>query len=627
MELEAEKKRRNFNQRDRERFLIGMIRVNFLKRLESAPNSLMLTLQRTVGKIDALIDRIDRYNGRQSNDAELKEETSPNDKDVEDDDDLIVSKGKKPFKLSELDVYQWREDLDRDRDILNEALRQVEAVTPERDGKLDKIKTLIRERAENPSLDQKGKECRKLIVYTTFKDTALYLYKQLAPLTKQLGLKMAMVAGSETHTQHGEKNFYAILDNFAPAARKSKDDESGGAGSAAGDLTKKKSHEAKLKFVRKLIAEGKDLVERPDWSKGNRCDTLRRIAMRLAFYGMPRDETLAAVRALAAKHGKDDDAEITRLVDDAFKQVDGAFKMPPSDDPGIDLLIATDCVSEGMNLQDCDRIVNYDIHWNPVRIIQRFGRIDRIGSQSRSIQMTNFWPTEDMEAYLKLESRVRSRMALADIAATGEDDPLDIQEEEQNAKKELTFRYKQLLKMKEEGAYMEELEDTPAMSDFSFARFVGQLNEYLRQQRYELENMPDGAYAVVKQDSGAEPGVLFFLRQTNANPETPDKTTSPVAPHYAVYVRDDGTIRHGCANAQQILDIFEAAAVGKTEPIQEMCNLFNMETDNGQQMERYDALIQSASKNTPRSLGDFRLITWLVVLDPDHERYQTRYGL
>ena len=548
-ELDDEKKRRNFNQQDRERFLIGMIRVNFLKRLESAPNSLMLTLQRTVGKIDNLIHKIDRYTARRSSDAELNEETAPYEADVEEDDDLIVNKGKKPFKLSELNVRQWREDLVKDRGILNEARRQVEAVTPERDGKLHKIKRLIRKRAENPSLDQNDKECRKLIVYTTFKDTALYLYKHLAPLAEELRLNMAMVAGDETHTEHGDNNFHAILDNFAPAARKGEN--------AAGD-------------------------------------------------------------------------------------------------PDIDLLIATDCVSEGMNLQDCDRIVNYDIHWNPVRLIQRFGRIDRIGSQSRSIQMTNFWPTEDMEAYLKLESRVRSRMALADIAATGEDDPLDIQEEQQNAEKELTLRYKQLRKMKEEGAYMEELEDAPAMSDFSFARFVGQLNEYLRQKEHELRGMPNGAYAVVKRGGGAEPGVLFFLRQTNADPETPDKTASPVAPHYAVYVQDDGTIRHGCANAQQILDIFEAAAVGKTEPIQEMCDLFNEETDNGQRMARYDALVQSAgahikaayddatnknmadgdsnfmlpvSDNAPRNLDDFKLITWLVILDPDDERYQTEYGV
>ena len=268
--------------------------------------------------------------------------------------------------------------------------------------------------------------------------------------------------------------------------------------------------------------------------------------------------------------------------------------------------------------------------------------------------MTNFWPTKDMEVYLNLESRVRSRMALADIAATGEDDPLDIQEELQLAEKELTLRYKQLRKMKEEGAYIEELEDAPAMSDFSFARFVGQLKEYLRQKEYELRSMPDGAYAVIKQEEGAEPGILFFLRQTNADPENPDKSASPLAPHYAVYVQDDGTIRHGCANAQQILDIFEAAAVGKTEPIQDMCDLFNMETENGQKMKRYDALVQAAgrhiksayedavrksmadgdsnfllpiTKNAPRDLNDFTLVTWLVILNPDEERYQTGYGV
>ena len=542
-QLDAEKKARNFNQQDREKFLIGMIRVNFLKRLESAPHSLKLTLQRTVDKIDILIERIDRYIGRPSNDQTLNEETSPYDEP--DDDDFIVNKGKNPFKMSELNVEAWRKDLLKDRDILNEALRQVKTVTPERDGKLDEIKRHIRRRAENPSNDKNGKPNRKLILFTTFKDTALYLYEHLAPLADELNLNMAMVAGDETHTKHGANDFHTILDNFAPIARKGKD--------AVGD-------------------------------------------------------------------------------------------------PDIDLLIATDCVSEGMNLQDCDRIVNYDIHWNPVKLIQRLGRIDRIGSDSVSIQMTNFWPTEDMEAYLKLESRVRSRMALADIAATGDDNPFEEETLTKSVQRELTFRDKQLLKMRTEIADLEELEDGPTMSDFSFAHFIGQLLEYLRQKEEELKRMSYGTYAVVKQDGEAKPGVLFFLRQTNDNPDEKDKTASPVAPHYAVYILDDGTIRYGCASARRVLEVFEAAAYGVTEPIQRMCDLFNRETDNGQRMARYDKLVQDAAahikaeyeaatyqnmadgdsnfmlpvfENAPQKLGDFKLITWLVILDPEHERYKT----
>ena len=179
-----------------------------------------------------------------------------------------------------------------------------------------------------------------------------------------------------------------------------------------------------------------------------------------------------------------------------------------SSEPEVDLLIATDCISEGQNLQDCDSVLNYDIHWNPVRLIQRFGRIDRMGSRNPSIHMHNYWPTNDMDVYLKLENRVQARMALADIAATGSDDPLT----DTDAQLELRFRDEQLLKLREEILDMDELADGPVMSDFTLDHFLAQLLRYLEKNRDMLEELPHGIYAITEAKASAiQPGVVFFL--------------------------------------------------------------------------------------------------------------------
>ena len=166
----------------------------------------------------------------------------------------------------------------------------------------------------------------------------------------------------------------------------------------------------------------------------------------------------------------------------------------------IDLLIATDCISEGQNLQDCDTVLNYDIHWNPVRIIQRFGRIDRIGSRNLSVRMINYWPTEDMEVYLRLQSRVEARMALADAAATGSEDPLNELAYEQ-AQMELNFRDQQLKQLREEVLDFDDLSDGVVLSDFTLDYFFTQLLRYLEDNKKELEATPSGVYAVTHDES------------------------------------------------------------------------------------------------------------------------------
>ena len=302
----------------------------------------------------------------------------------------------------------------------------------------------------------------------------------------------------------------------------------------------------------------------------------------------------------------------------------------------IDLLIATDCISEGQNLQDCDTVINYDIHWNPVRIIQRFGRIDRIGSRSQSVRMINYWPPQDLEEYLKLKSRVESRMVLADAAATGDDNPFDPGAAEQEA----TFRDAQLRRLLDEIPDLDDLEDTPSLGDFTFDDFISQLLRYLRANKDELEEMPGGAYAVVPANVAMPSGVIYCLKQTNASEDPNASYASPRHPFYLVYVGDDKSILIGCRSMRDTLDVFSDAAAGKSQPDNALCDLFDSETDNGGDMSHYFGLLKAAvqdigrenagtrrkdrkrrggSRNaarpTPaRGLEDFELVTWLAII-------------
>ena len=533
-ELADTRARRNFNQQDSEHWLAAMMRTNFLKRLESSAHSLTLTLERTIGKIDDLLGKIDRYQtGGQAAVPLTADDVLPD--DDEEDEEFSVGGRRQSYRLSELDVARWQRDLKQDKDTLDAVLRQVAAITPERDGKLREVKQAIRDKAQNPTLDRDDNPNRKLLVFTTFKDTANYLYGQLDGLVRELGLNMAMVSGDETRTDTGPNNFNAILSNFAPKAR-----------NRAGD-------------------------------------------------------------------GED-----------------------------IDLLIATDCISEGQNLQDCDTVLNYDIHWNPVRLIQRFGRIDRIGSNSKSVRMLNYWPTNDMDVYLKLESRVQARMAIADLAASGDEDPFT----EQDAQLELNFRDQQLLKLRDEILDLDDLSDAPALGDFTLDHFLTQLLRYLEANKDKLEAMPPGVYAVAPDGAGGEvqPGVVFCLRQSNAAElDSRRRAASPVHPFYLVYPRDDGSIRYGCANARQALAVFDAAASGHEAPLTELCDRFDAETNQGRDMSLYDKLLTGTlahirqshgatqaqglraggrrdfvlpkASETPNTGMDFELVTWLVIKD------------
>jgi hypothetical protein len=284
----------------------------------------------------------------------------------------------------------------------------------------------------------------------------------------------------------------------------------------------------------------------------------------------------------------------------------------------IDILIATDCVSEGQNLQDCDLVVNYDIHWNPVRIIQRFGRVDRIGSQNASISMVNFWPTAELDEYLDLKDRVQTRMLLADMTATGSDNPL-AQDEASEAL--LDWRIKQIHDI-QIGEFDFEAGDnqTIALSDFSFNDLRTSLKQHLQGQENRYSETPTGIYAVLASESFE--GSVFCLKALD---DKGKNHQNPRYPYFLITVQDDGRIRYGYKSVKSTLELLANLSIGITEPIIELCQTFDTQTQHGGNMQAIDALIKKAVasiSNTGLSSArnvviiddkKFELISWFVL--------------
>jgi len=259
--------------------------------------------------------------------------------------------------------------------------------------------------------------------------------------------------------------------------------------------------------------------------------------------------------------------------------------------PGtIDLLIATDCISEGQNLQDCDYLVNYDIHWNPVRVIQRFGRIDRIGSKNKEIQLVNFWPNMDLDEYINLEQRVRSRMVLLDTSATGEENLFEINQGEMH---DLEYRKKQLNALQNEVLDLEDVNGAISITDLTLNDFKMDLMHVLESKRKELDQAPAGMYAVTSNQGLEEAvnGVLFVLRQKETM--VYDKE-NPLTPYFMVYQEKNGKIMYHFTQAKKCLDIMKKLCSGKTAIYQDLIYEFNEETKDGSDMSGYAALLDQA---------------------------------
>ncbi|WP_439273460.1 helicase-related protein [Pseudochrobactrum sp. HB0163] len=311
----------------------------------------------------------------------------------------------------------------------------------------------------------------------------------------------------------------------------------------------------------------------------------------------------------------------------------------PDEPHEIDLLIGTDCISEGQNLQDCDYLINYDIHWNPVRIIQRFGRVDRIGSPNSSIQLVNYWPDISLDEYINLKERVESRMMIADVTATGDDNVLSAQAND------VSYRKEQLRRLQEEVIELEDLKTGVSITDLGLNDFRMDLLNYVKAHG-ELSNAPNGMHAVVpaRPEIGLPPGAIFTLRNRALSSKTGDINLNQhnhLHPYYLVYISREGEVVHDHTEVKRLLDLVRSCCKGQDKPIVEACQRFNQETVEGRQMQTYsDLLSQSirsmidvkeekdldslfsggkttALTNTISGLDDFELISFIVIQEAE----------
>ena len=301
------------------------------------------------------------------------------------------------------------------------------------------------------------------------------------------------------------------------------------------------------------------------------------------------------------------------------------------DKPEIDILIATDCISEGQNLQDCDYLINYDIHWNPVRIIQRFGRIDRIGSQNEVIQLVNFWPNMELDEYINLESRVSGRMVMLDMSATGEENII----EEKTTMNDLEYRKKQLKQLQEQVPDIEDINGNISITDLSFNDFKMDLVNYMKNHKELLEKAPTGMYAIAKSNiDEAVKGVIFCLKKINQNIKPSEYNT--LNPYFFVYIKDDGEILLNFIQSKKILDIYKKVCSGQNELYTELIKEFNQETNNAKDMKKFTDFLEKTVENivgkeeekgieslfsfdkttlskSVQNMDDFELISFLVI--------------
>lgn len=517
-----------FRQTDREQSLIHLMRVNILKRMESSIYSFGLTVGRLLNQIDSCLDKINnpKY-------EEEIEETEINEIDIDDPrmDDVLIGSKKVKVLLKDMDTVKWKEELEQDKRILEEILKQTYFIKPSNDAKLHEVKKLIKNKIENP-LNENN---RKIILFTAFADTAGYLYDNISSwLSEEYGLHSALVTGSGTNRTTHKKfktDLNSILTNFSP-------------------MSKERS-----KVDKEAVEE-------------------------------------------------------------------------------IDLLIATDCISEGQNLQDCDYLINYDIHWNPVRIIQRFGRIDRLGSKNDYIQLVNFWPNMELDEYINLEKRVSGRMVMLDISATGEENV--IEEDTSKEMNDLEYRKNQLKQLQDQVLDLEDISGNISITDLTFNDFKMDLVNYMKSNKEILGKSPTGMYSITSAvNEETEKGVIYCLKKINNKIKSSENNA--LEPYYLVYIKDNGEILYNYIQSKKILDLYKVLCNYKKDIFEDKIEEFNQETKNGSDMKIYAGMLEKVVENIagkeiekgikslfsfgtttlsnqlPKDLDDFELISFLIV--------------
>jgi superfamily II DNA or RNA helicase len=461
--------------------------------------------------------------------ADSLDKLEANDDELNDLSDMMTG-GKVQVNLADMDLPSWQYELQKDFEVISELLASMVKVKPEDDSKLQHLITQIENKVKEPI----NPGNKKILVFSTFADTANYLYNNLAPILQtNHGLFSGKVTGKDAPKTNLKKgyDFQSILILFSP------------------------------------VSKEKDLI-------------------------------------LPNEHGE------------------------------IDILIGTDCISEGQNLQDCDYLINYDIHWNPVRIIQRFGRVDRIGSQNESIQLVNYWPDISLDEYINLKERVENRMVIADVTATGDDNVLSAKSND------VSYRKEQLRRLQDEVIELEDLKTGVNITDLGLNDFRMDLVNYIKENA-ELHKIPSGMQAVIPvkplTESGEElkPGVIFTLRNRNSSVNI--NQHNRLHPYYLVYIDNQGEIISNHTEVKKLLDLVRSHCRGINKPVLDLCQKFNSETQDGREMNHYSELLGQAIRSmiavkeekdidslfsggkttalvdTISGLDDFELITFLVI--------------
>lgn len=525
MTVKADGSVSNLSRKGRERGIRKLMSINLLKRLESSVNSFRLTLNRIKDFIEATINAIDSFDGTHADVTDFDFESGL---DFDEREDSVFIGGKKTkIDLADMDYIQWRGYLAKDLENLNTLLFMLADITPEHDSKLQMLIEEIRSKFEHPI----NGDNKKIIIFTAFSDTALYLYENIAPLIKErTGLHSALITGDvearSTVKLREKLDFNKVLTLFSPVSKE-----------------------------------------------------------KAAIYPNIAEE--------------------------------------------IDVLFATDCISEGQNLQDCDFLINYDIHWNPVRIIQRFGRIDRIGSRNKVIQLVNYWPDMDLDDYINLKGRVEARMKVSVLTATGDDNPISVEEQG-----DLKYRRDQLQRLQKEVVDLEEMNSGVSIMDLGLNEFRLDLLDYMK-QGHDIEHTPMGLHALVPAEEGAPKGVVFVLKNRSNDINIDRKNR--LHPFYMVYISQDSEIIVDHLNPKDLLDRMRHLCRGKSEPLLDLCRQFNGETRDGRHMGTYSRLLGDAIssiikvkeesdiaslfsegetsffRNEIEGLDDFELIDFLIV--------------
>ena len=466
---------------EREQGIQRLMNIQLLKRLESSVNSFRLTLERIRDYMQETLDAIKRY---QSGDRRISVDDYEDVDGDEDEQDFMIGKKKNRILLEDMDYISWQREINDDLEVIRLLLTMLESITPEHDSKLQQLIADLQHKFAHPI----NGDNKKVIIFTAFSDTALYLYDCLADKIKsKYGLNVALVTGDvearSTLKLKEKLDFNKVLTLFSPISKE---------------------------------------------------------------------------RAAIYPHLHED----------------------------IDVLIATDCISEGQNLQDCDYLINYDIHWNPVRIIQRFGRIDRIGSQNAQIQLVNYWPDMTLDEYINLKGRVESRMKATVLTATGDDNLLSPEE-----KDDLEYRKQQLERLKEDVVDLEEMNSGVSIMDLGLNEFRMDLLDYMN-SNHDVEHTPFGLHAVVRGNAQTPAGTIFVLKNRTAGVNIDHK--NQLHPFYMVYICDDGEVQVDHLHPKELLDKMRLICKQVSKPDVELCHEFNKETRDGLRMGKYSDLLSKA---------------------------------